>query len=903
MGLFSGKKIITVSSTLYNMAGPEEDRPNFLKGTIFSSVMANSPSLSNALTDSYFNGPGLKQKSFFRYADRNDIAGLPTATATNNAPVDGAVVAPHIPIPTTPTGLETSVQNSQILDGDPEPFIERWIIDNHQTRLEEDWLGEYNETNNEFSVQFPNGDFFTFTDTQYNPQSRYIVAYYVQTLPQTSDPVNVGPVVSVTSQANLTGWTSVSSTGTVFSTTLVRSADVTETFSDGSPTNNYTEDASIPAELNRSIDVYERYTTVSAVGYEVEGLYEKYTYEGTDVVVGGFSDTVVTTEDIGGGVTKTTTKIITGEQFNIQWNEQLDTQSIYEGTVVGGNQIYIYTVGGGNTALDALATETDTSNFQEFFPFLPLRLDNVGVKEAPYDTNGLYEETRKAYRRATDFKNIDKIIDEVEANDSIDDIDYAYIMYGVSLNVQEHACRKYIYRFFEEMKQFQNTTANAMTDFQSNVAAYDQAKADLQTWLATDWSNTPWNAIPPRPVIPNISVPPTTSLNLRTDSPLMPSFDIRLQWVHIEESLHSGKFTYNPIIGTSRDAKKNELQLEDGPDFTWEEKQGYESRDGTFERTITKSIPSMYIYWQTSDNQYRRLQIFGLTHYNYIYGGKAVITTSKEALADIEISGFVVPLHYPTMKSMSIVDYTQMATANIHILFNSYEVTKQKWWQTGFFKIFLIILIIVVAVIINPGAFAAGGGILGGNIAIGSALGLTGTAAIVAGVVANYLASIVISQLLSVVGTALFGEKWGALFAALATFTIGAAISGMNIFSAEGLLGLGNALANGYAGWVQGDIAEMQEDFEGEQNTYEQQMDYINNLIAGLGGNDLNFNPLFLTDSIKGNDSRRKGSGGYIPETADEFIRRTTMTGSDVVEITHSMVYDFVDVQQTLPRN
>ena len=210
-------------------------------------------------------------------------------------------------------------------------------------------------------------------------------------------------------------------------------------------------------------------------------------------------------------------------------------------------------------------------------------------------------------------------------------------------------------------------------------------------------------------------------------------------------------------------------------------------------------------------------------------------------------------------------------------------------------------MIIVVAVIISPSSFAAGGGILGGNAAIGAALGLSGTAALVAGVVANYLASIIISQMLSAVGTALFGEKWGALFAALASFAMSVALTGMSVFSAEGILGMGNVLANGYAGWVQGNILDIQDTLKSEETAYERQMRYIDGLLADLG-NDLNFDPLSLTDSIYGN-GYRSGGGSYLPETADEFIQRTTMVGSDVVDMTLSTVSDFVQIQQTLPRN
>lgn len=909
MGLFSSKKIINVSSTLYNMAGPEDERPNYLKGTLFSSTMAGSSSLADDITRSYFNGPGLKQRSFFRYADRNDIAGLPTATVTNNASADPDVVAGEIPLNgSAPAGAYITVTNSQISEGDPTPFLERWILQNHQERISEDWLGDYEPSTDSFSVQFPNGDYFTFTDSQYNPDGRYIEARYIHVIDDDTQPEVLGTPTTVTSQVpDLVSFTPVSSDGIVFSTTLVRTADITEEYSDSTPTNNYQQDASVSADLNRSTDVYEKTDLIANVGLQIEGEYQRLTYIGDDQKVNTYSDTTVVVEDIGGGVTRTTTTVTTGEEVQVQWTEQLDTQDIFESTVLYGEELFIYTFGSGNATLDALFQESDASNFQEFFPFLPLRLNNNSVAEGAYVSNGLYSETAKAYKRATSPKDsIDAILDQIENNDSIDDIDYAYIMYGVSLNVEENSCRKYIFRYFENMIPFQNSGSGTMAGFTQSIADYNAAKTALDAWKDTDWDNTPWDMRPPRPVIPALSIPEQTTIRLKTNSTLMPSFDMRLQWSHIDLEQFNGVYTYEDPLGGNRNARKNEVQIQKGSTVTWQEEEGvlWGRSDDILgsTRLIDKSLDSIEIYWQIDDNTYRRLTIYGLLHSNYIYRGKAVRITGHEALDDTDISGFIIPLHEPTMRSLSIVDYTQMATANVHILFNSYTVTKQKWYQRGFFKILLIIIIIVVAITINPGAFAAGSGILGANAAIGATLGLTGTAAIVAGAIANYLASVIVAEVLKVVGTELFGEKFGALFAAIAGLAIGAVASGGFVFDAAGVLKIGGALANGYAGFVADEIDELSGDFEKEQNSYEEQMEYINDLIAGLGGNDLQFNPLFLTDSVQGNGGSR-GSGGYLPETADQFIRRTTMTGSDVVDITYSMVYDFVEVQQTLPRN
>jgi hypothetical protein len=347
-----------------------------------------------------------------------------------------------------------------------------------------------------------------------------------------------------------------------------------------------------------------------------------------------------------------------------------------------------------------------------------------------------------------------------------------------------------------------------------------------------------------------------------------------------------------------------------GPTLSWQETIQKRNSEGEYDVPITRTLDSIVIVHQQGANNYRQLKVSGLTHQNYIYGGKAVTITAHEALDDEDPSGFLVPLHYPTVRSLSLVHSTQMATANTHILFNSYTVTKQKWYQRGIFKIFIVVLVIVVSVALNPGAFASLGGILGGNLAVGTALGLSGTAAIMAGAVANALAAMIVTQIISGVATELFGAKLGALIAAIASFVTMSGFSsgfsgGFNwgaLSSASGIMNLTNVLANGYAGWTQANIAEIYEQMGTNQETYEREMDRINKLIADLDGqNDLNFDPMFLTDTVQGNGSQT--SNGYLPESMDEFIRRTTLVGSDIVEITHNMIYDYTSLSLTLPEN
>ena len=278
--------------------------------------------------------------------------------------------------------------------------------------------------------------------------------------------------------------------------------------------------------------------------------------------------------------------------------------------------------------------------------------------------------------------------------------------------------------------------------------------------------------------------------------------------------------------------------------------------------------------------------------------------TSDEALDDTGDSGFLIPLHMPSLKAAGLVSATQLATANTYIVFNSYQVFKKYWYQRFLGMLFIVIVVVVAIALIVPAAVGGISGILGTNAALGASLGLSGTSAIVAGAVANALAAVIILTVLSVGSTAIFGAKWGAIIGSLLSFALtfgmaGGFINLATLFQPSNLLSLSSALANGYQGFVQANIAEMGADMFKVGEEYQKEMDRIQDLMSELMGNDLAFNPMSLTDASKGNGS---GTGRYLPESLDDFIQRTTLTGSDIVDLTLSMINDFSDLSLTLPR-
>ncbi|RUA13025.1 MAG: hypothetical protein DSY83_12615 [Flavobacteriia bacterium] len=656
MGLFSSKKIITVSSTLYNMAGDEDDRPDFLKGTLFGAVMADSPSLADEITGSYFEGPGQKQLQFFRFCQQVNYSVMPTASVVNSNPLDSTIVGGQIPlspVPPAPAGLQISAYQAFVSDGDFEPWIEKWILANHPERIGEEWLGEYEPSTETFSVEFPNNDFFSFPNDGsvvplFSSLKRYVVAKYIEFAEEDEGDIIEGtPTTGETSLPDVTGWDQVSDTATFTNVTLQRTRTTVKSYNNGDPdvTTENAVDADVSDTLNTAEETYTRDIMISQNGIEMQGERQWWYFTGTDTVVGGYSNTVVTQNDLGGGVIETVTSTTTGEQVEETWTTQYDTQDLFIGKQYGPEQIFIYEIGTGNAVLDGLVDETDASGFQEFFPFVPVRINNVSITEPVYED--LYDENAQIYRRGFPGKRFSELVDTVEDNPSLADIDYAYLCWGTSLNAKDNAAKMYTYDFFKKLIPFQKGgSGSAMSDFEARIAAYDQAVADLAAWESQygndNMETYVWQDIPPRPTIPSLDPPPTNTIRLRDGSI---GIDYRITWIHAEEEQFNGTFEVLPNI----DARIKDCKMVVGSNVTWQERQTYNTRDGEDIRYITNTIPSMKIYRQIDESTYRVMTIWGLVSQNYIYGGKAVTISSTDALNDPDESGFLVPLHYPTM--------------------------------------------------------------------------------------------------------------------------------------------------------------------------------------------------------------------------------------------------------------
>jgi hypothetical protein len=559
-----------------------------------------------------------------------------------------------------------------------------------------------------------------------------------------------------------------------------------------------------------------------------------------------------------------------------------------------------YKQGSGNAGFDALFTAS--SDQGSFMPFIPMIVDKKFISDTYLPD--AYAQVKKATRRALST-SYDKLAKTVADNPHSSDIDYAYIVFAVSLNVLENDCRNYIYQFFLKIMEGQSLSSTAFHDWQIAFAA---AASSMTTWAT--WQVAQSNPLNPlygtiAPVVIPYPQSPGYAIYINSDSRAIMNFGMNIKWDGINETTGSGQLT-NPL---GQPAKNNEFWFETVSNISVDAPVWVNAAVGTL--PTTRAMTHVRLNWQVDSSHWRCLDIYNLTHSNSIYGGKEIIITAIDALADPKESGFLIPLNESIYKSMNLVISTQMATACCFMVFNQYTITTGPWWSSDAFKV--IALVVGIAISVLTGGIGAIG-LLGSNIAVGTMLGLTGTAAAVLGAVVNALAAIVLVQLIQVGSTALFGPQLGAIIGAIAGLIAlqvgtglanGTSMSDLlnSMLQPTNILKLTEAVGNGFAEVMQGNAAKIYQDQQDMIKSYDvasAKLEAQYQLEFGTGGGaDLTINPLALLDVSLPNVKPNV----VLVETPSTFLSRTLMTGGDICDLTFGSVSDFcsLNTSTTLP--
>ena len=885
MGIFSGKKIISVASAVYNMAGDEKDRPIYLQNLILRNILSGTKKgLGETIPVGYLQGPGIKYRNFFKWAARNyDLVGMPTGAMQVGDLVNMASVEPGIP---RSSGDRIWVQEAFLGSGDYDKWADQWMLRNRPDDFSTtNWEASFNGDTNQVTITFEGSTSYTFLIPDFNAKAKYIYAYYTKSRAGDTDPVVTGTLVSLAPGASfpsVTGYTLVSDNTVSRSQTLTTTTTIVRTFSDGRPNTSSSSSTNDSATINRRTRIYERVVNLGNSGDEDAKLQRRD-------IRRLINDKKVTTnnssssydETISGGVIRTTTTYVAEQVLTDDNSHRTDTQKIYE-VKWYPLDLFIYKIGSGTTVLDNLVNTV--ADYGQFYPMIPIRLKNKFLDEVPAYAP-LEALVKRAYHRATDGGRISKLLDDLSDNKDLKDMDYIYVVFGVSLNTIDNSARKYIYEFFSRLKDDQIGGDFTGFSYADQLEAYNEAYIRWDAWRRND--NAPPGSepiLPPKPILPNNEIR-IASRDTSDDFDI--NFDIGISWHYIAEGFGNGI--------AKAGAKKNDVWLEVRETVTLPS-DIYTGEHNRIVKNTTTSYDVMRIWFQHTENSYKYLDVAGLVHRNYVYGTESVIISAKQALDDGDESGFIVPLHYATQRAMRLVDSTQMGTACMFLMINVYEIHKRKWWQSGFFSILFVIVVAIVSVVFTGGA---GFGLLGSHLAVGGSFGLTGMTAAIVGSVANALAAMILTTVLSKLT-----EKMGILGSVLSAI-IGIMVSGLmtsmqngtafsfnfnDLMRADNLLKLTSSVGDGYAAYVKGSITDMQNELTQIQEDANSELKRIReSYLAQFGYGGGQIDPMMFV-----------GDSPVIAESRDTFLSRTLMSGTDVVEMSQDMLNNYVELNLTL---
>jgi hypothetical protein len=882
MGLFSSSTKIYVSSTAYNMAGEESSRIEYLKSTVARSVLTNVPSISDSIIGAQMNGPIMSQKTFFRWSNHNYPQGQVTGSATNRQLITDDHDETLKNFVVSPGEDEVEISLAFIDNAEISFFAERHFLENNYTAYLSDWHSDYHQATNRMKIIYEDGSEEFIDVPDFKAQSDYLYVYY-DTVSEIDwlNVVTEDMVYNQTSEPNVTGWdenhyatSSSLSTLTTTVTTVDHTTDP-DTESNSSSTRNETAHSS-----------YGIYARIVDMGYTDETQREELKERQQITFRKKFRIVIVETVDNSDPDQTVTTR---EEQIENYWESQLLKQ---EGKQYAGRKddMLIYEMGSGNASLDAL--QQSSAVVPEFYPFIPLRYDNRYINEPPYEVD--FPKHDDAYKRATGG-DIRDLLASIDDNPSVGDIDHAYVTFGVELNTEEKEGRRYIYEFMKGLIQYQDNSSAEDVGWAENNEYFIYYNDYLE------WSTDQADAGSPRygepePTAVVFPVPRISKLALKsTYEDTLIKYDVSIEWVFITENFGVGKGKVGAAVN----------------EFWWESQDTTYNTPGSlaaFSAAQLKiealGLTHSRLYWQVSDDVFSYLDLFGMTHINRIYKGKSVQISTKEALEDTDVSGFVVPMHYPTIKKIPLPWANELASSSQIIIFNSYLTVTTKWYQKSIFKIiFAIILAVVIALVFPPAA-----GLLGTNAYVGAQMGFTAgsTAAIVAGATANAIAAIVLTQVISTVSVELFGEKWGRIIAAIVTVMVGNMASSYHqtgsfamdwgkFMRVDNLIAMTDSVATGVQGYAANEVSDIQEDMAEAKEEYEDDVQSIIERMENLGYSGVELDPLIYIQQDNLDDRN------VTSEPSEIFLRRTLLTGSDIAEMTHALIDEFVEISLKLP--
>lgn len=459
-----------------------------------------------------------------------------------------------------------------------------------------------------------------------------------------------------------------------------------------------------------------------------------------------------------------------------------------------------------------------------YYPVVPIRYNNTSLS----NMDG-YSTAKKLLKKIG--VKVDDVLTGIENNPDIKDIDYAFIILGFNMDTTSSYAVEYMHNYFS---------------FLADNSIYD--KSAYTTWH-DKFTNGEVNNPPP--------------MNCLVVSDVM--YKSKITYKYITKKVVSG------VIGTTGTVDKEIILREREP--------YYIGNHGEFSIASVFYVEdsSLFLRKQITASSYEEIEVRGLMHTNIVNGANIkgrIESTLKEVVEDKDNNNFIVPLNsYIFDHTLSVTKRINLMYDCIQIIINSYEKTKLKWYQTGFFQFVMLVITIVLTIYGLP--------------ELGVTL-QTATAAEIAVMLATQLAIAVAVQLAVRVAIKALGVN-GALaailivVAAVATYRFAGGSGMKNLPWAKEMMSAVNTLPSAYNKEVSAMTKDIMEDMAAFQQSAQTQLDEIHKKLEEITKQS-NLDPLGIFALMD-----------YYPnESIDDYYYRHCHMGNPGV-LTLDAITDYVD--------
>lgn len=560
----------------------------------------------------------------------------------------------------------------------------------------------------------------------------------------------------------------------------------------------------------------------------------------------------------------------------------------------------IYKEGDGFEEFDVLFSEPQALS-NTYSAFLPFRAWNTFLsdEEGKEYLPEVYKLAKRGANLAIGDNKYTDLMDAIADNESISEIDFAYLHFGVPLNIPYDYGKEYIFEYFNNLADY-NTEFGKKINIPLDDLAVTNEEGTVDYYV--DYYGTEFDGID------NIEVTVPGTVYIRSPGTNL-NFNITINWDNITKSIKQGLCKEDAVPGKYYVwNQKDAIKLGEGYIWVREEESDRYHKESVGD--VFTSAEVLHITFQETSNRYTEIQVWSAEQLNYIYGGKYTATYSDDAFAEKDLSDFIVPIQYNSFLETNMAKMNNTMQCCYNLIFNCYTVYKKKWYQTGIFTVIVVIVVIIITIVSYGSASSASAamvGTVGGATA--ASLGLTaGTLAyLVVAAAVNTIAAIVLAKVVTLAATKIFGEKLGIIIGTILSIVISYGSSFANsefsfsisnitdkIASNPGLFTASVAMQGGniYVQLLGLKIKSVLQNINDLYLAYQDKMEEVQEKTDELLGYN-QYSPLFLSSVLDPEEP-------LVYEDRDTFLSRTLMVGSDIVDLTLNSITNFTKLNLNL---